>query len=140
MFDVIPITSPKPTDCGATCLKMILDYYGEDVELDQLVKECNTGIVGCTAGDVKRAGNMHGMDVHVYKMDAEETVRQDRPSIIWWKYRHFCVCCGLDDASNVVICNPDRGRYRMSKSLFSSFYSGVSIFNGDPSDLPEVTA
>lgn len=137
MFDVKPVTSPYATDCGATCLKMILDYYGETVELDQLVKECNTRIAGCSAKDILRVGRDHGLDMVAFQMDAEEVARQDRPSIIWWKYSHFCVCCGKDEDDKVVICNPDRGRYRMNFSLFKSFYTGVAIFNGNPADMRE---
>ena len=34
-----------------------------------------------------------------------------------------------------MICNPDRGRYRMSKSLFEGWYSGVALFIGEPVDI-----
>ena len=139
MYDITPIKTPHRMDCGATCLKMLLDYYDIDVDLKQLVKECNTRTVGCSAKDIKRAGNYHGLDIRIYSMDAEEVVRQDRPSIVWWVYEHFCVCCGLDDDGNVVICNPDRGRYRMSVGHFKSFYTGVAIFNGEPPELDEET-
>ena len=136
MFDVIPITSPNPTDCGATCMKMLLAYYGEDVPLENLIKECNTRIIGCTAKDLLRVGRDHGLDMKAFKMDAEELVRQDRPSIIWWKYSHFVVLCGKDDEGKVVICNPDLGRYRMSFATFASFFTEICLFNGEPSDLP----
>lgn len=137
MFDVLPVTSEKELDCGPTCLKMLLSYYGEDVNLEDLIEECNTRFIGCSAKDLMRVGKAHGLDMKAYQMDAEETIRQDRPSIVWWKYSHWCVCCGMDEAGNVVICNPDRGRYRMSQGIFKSFYSGVALFNGEPSDLEE---
>ena len=132
MYDVIPITSPKHVDCGPTCLKMLLAYYGIEVDLDTLIQECNVSITGCTGKDLKRVGDAHGLDVKAFKMAAEELVLQDRPSIVWWLYGHWCVCCGLDDNGQVVICNPDKGRYRMSKGLFKAFYSGVALFNGEP--------
>lgn len=136
MFDITPITSPNPTDCGATCMKMLLAYYGEEAELEDLIKECNTRIIGCTAKDLLRVGRDHGLDMKVFKMDAEELVRQDRPSIIWWKYSHFVVLCGQDDEGKVVICNPDLGRYRVSFATFASFFTEICLFNGEPSDLP----
>ena len=43
--------------------------------------------------------------------------------------------CGVDEKGNIVICNPDRGRYRMSKSLFGAWYSGIAIFSGEPEDV-----
>lgn len=136
MYDVTPVTSPRQTDCGATCLKMLLDYYGQDVPLDQLIEECNTRLIGCTAKDVIRVGKAHDLDMMAFQMDAVELMRQDRPAVIWWMYNHFVVFCGLDDDGKVVICNPDRGRYRVSPGTFRSFYTRVALFNGDPQDLP----
>ena len=137
MFDVIPFTSPKQCDCGATCMKMLLGYYGIDVPLDELIEECNTRLIGCSAGDLKRCGEKHGLDMIAYQMDADEVMTQDRPSIVWWKYGHWCVCCGLNEDGDVVICNPDRGRYHMSKNVFRSFYTRVALFNGEPAGIPE---
>ena len=136
MYDVTPVTSPRQTDCGATCLKMLLDYYGQDVPLDQLIEECNPRLIGCTAKDVIRVGKAHGLDMMAFQMDAVELMRQDRPAVIWWMYNHFVVFCGLDETGKVVICNPDRGRYRVSPGTFRSFYTRVALFNGDPQDLP----
>lgn len=138
MYDILPVTSDKPLDCGATCLKMLLAYYGHDVDLMNLIPECNTRIIGCTAGDLKRVGNAHGLDVHVYRMGVDDLLKQDRPAIIHWKHDHWCIYCGNDGNGKVVICNPDRGRYRMDKSIFATMYSDVALFNGKPTALPEV--
>lgn len=135
MFDIIPITSPKQTDCGATCLKMLLAFYGQDVPLEQLIDECNTRLIGCSAKDILRVGKAHGLDMIAYQMDAEELMRQDRPAVIWWMYNHFVVFAGMDEDGKAVICNPDRGRYRVSKGTFKSFYTKVAMFNGEPHDL-----
>lgn len=136
MFDVKPVTSPRRNDCGPTCLKMILDYYGTEIPLEQLIGECGLKYAGCSMGDMKRVGNAHGLNCIPYKMDAEEVVRQDRPSIVWWRYNHFCVCCGLNDAGDVVICNPDRGRFPIDFGSFEAIYSGVAMFNGEPTEEP----
>lgn len=135
MYDVTPITSGRPTDCGATCLKMLLDYYDTEVPLEDLIVDCNTRLIGCTAADVVSAGRLHGLDMHAYRTDVDGILNVDRPAIIWWKRKHFCVFCGVDEGGSIVICNPDRGRYRMSKSLFRAWYSGVALFNGEPEDI-----
>ena len=136
MFDIIPVTSDKPTDCGATCMKMLLTYYGDqETTLEDLIRECKTRLIGCTAADLMRVGNAHGLEVHAFKTDLDGMLSVDRPAIIWWKKCHWCVFCGIDDEGRIVICNPDRGRYRMSKSLFRSWYSGVALFNGIPEDI-----
>lgn len=135
MYDVIPMTSPKTLDCGPTCLRMLLNYYGVDVPLETLTEECSINITGCTMSDLVRVGKAHGLEMHAYQTDLGGVIQADRPSICWWKYNHFVVCCGLDDDGKVVICNPDRGRYRMSQGFFKAFYSGAACFNGEPGDI-----
>ena len=135
MFDVKPYTCSHATACGPTCLKMLLEYYGTVVDLETLIKECNVGVAGCSAKDIKRVAAAHGLDPMLYQMDAEELIRQDRPAIIWWKYTHFVVFAGMDDNGQVVICNPSIGRYSIDKGSFAALYSGVSIWNGEPHDL-----
>jgi len=142
MFDVKPITSPKKLDCGPTCLKMLLEYYGVSVDLETLINECNVNLKGCTVGDIRRAGNAHGLDIRIYDSRAgaeyvDALIKQDRPAIVWWRYNHFCVFCGKDSKGDIVICNPDRGRYSISEGSFRSMYSGVYLTNGEPEDLPE---
>lgn len=140
MFDVEPITSPKHLDCGPTCLKMLLSYYGVDVGLDQLIEECGLTVAGCTGADLLRVGRDHGLDMQCWSMDAAELVRQDRPAICSWKYNHWVVFCGRDEDGRVVICNPDRGRYSLSEGTFKSLFSGLdshpgqgaAITNGTP--------
>lgn len=137
MYDVKPTTSRRSTDCGAACMVSFLEYYGVETTLEDMIKECNIQISGCSAKDLMDAGRNHGLpEMKAYKMDAEELVRQDRPAICWWKYNHWVIFCGMD-GDKVVICNPSRGRYGLSASLFRAFYSGISVWNGEPHDLPE---
>lgn len=137
VYDVIPVTSPKQTDCGATCLKMLLAYYGQDISLEQLTRECNTSLIGCSAKDLIRVGKTHTLDMKAYEMDADELLRQDRPAIVWWMYNHFVVFCGVDANGKAVICNPNSGKYRVSRGNFRAFYTKVALFNGEPHDVSE---
>lgn len=138
VYDIKPITSAKELDCGPTCLAMLLDFYGKyDGDLDALAKECKLLIDGCTAGDLMRVGKAHGLDMRAYKQDAESLVAMDRPGIIWWRYGHFCVFCGVDDDGFVHIINPDMGHYRMSYGMLQSFYSGVTLCNGELEETTE---
>ena len=138
IFDVPVVTSQKPTDCGATCLKMLLEYYGIDVPLDKLIEDCHTRIIGCSGKDLLHAARENGLtDITTYRMDAEELIRQDRPAIIWWMYNHFVVFCGTDENGKVVLNNPDKGRYRVTPGVFKSFFTEISFWNGEPHDLPE---
>ncbi len=54
------------------------------------------------------------------------------------KEKRFNSCVGIDGAirkaGQVVVCDPDKGRYRMSKGIFKMFYSKIAIFAGEPAD------
>ena len=134
MFDVTPVTSPREVDCGPTCLKMLLAYYGIDVPLEQLIVEGGENVWGCTGKDLMEAGRLHGLGMTAYRVDADELLGLDRPSIIWWRRNHWCVLCGVRDDGRVEICQPDRGKFSVSRGSFVSLYAGVALFAGAPQD------
>ena len=137
MYDVKLITSKADMDCGPASLAMLLDYYGTEVPLDDLIEECHVRIGGCTGKDLLQVGRAHGLDMTSWKMDADELIRQDRPGIVWWTYDHWLVMCGMNDKGDVVIANPSRGRYAIDTESFSKLYTGICLFNGEPETLPE---
>lgn len=143
MYDVTPVTSDKPLDCGPTCLKMLLAFYGIDVPLDQLTRECGLTLAGCSGADLMRVGRAHGLDMQCYSMDVPELLRQDRPGIVFWRHNHWIVFAGRDESGRVAICNPDRGKFRMSADTFAAIATGIDthpgqvigIFSGEPITL-----
>lgn len=147
MFDVRLITQSKSTACGPACLAMLLDYYGIEADVEALIAECNVGVSGASAGDLLRVGRAHGMpDFAAWSETPEDVLRQDRPGIIWWRFVHWIVFCGLNEAGDPVICNPARGRFALDRESFTSMCAGmtegtcVCLANGEPQDLPEVSA
>ena len=136
MFDVELVTGKQDVDCGPACLKMLLGYYETDVSLEELSEECGVRLGGCSGKDLLRVGRAHGLDMKAFQMDADELIWQDRPAIVWWSYTHWIVFCGKDDQGNVVIANPSRGRYGIDAESFEKLYSGISLWNGDPEELP----
>ena len=137
MYDVTHYTTDKSTTCGPTCLQMLLNYYGITVDQKTLTEECGVDVTGCSAADLMRVGRLHGLDMVAFQMDAGELIRQDRPAIIWWKYSHWVVFAGKNEAGDVVLCNPSMGRYPIDAGTFAALYGGVSLWNGEPHDLPE---
>lgn len=134
MYDVKPVTTAHATACGAACMKMLLDYYGVTVSLEDLIQECGTNVTGCTMADLKRVGTAHGLNSYACKMDASDLVKQDRPAIIHWKGTHWVVFCGVNGQGEPVICNPSSGRFPLSRGSFDRFFDGFAYFSGDPDD------
>ena len=137
MYNIEPITTPRSTCCGPVSMQMLLRYYGEDVSLEALLEQCPVTVAGWTGKNLLDVGRGYGLDMQAFRMDADELIRQDRPAILWWLYSHYVVFAGTDENGQVVICNPAKGRYRMSPGLFRSYYSGISFWNGEPQPVPE---
>lgn len=139
MYDVLPITTPHATACGPACLKMLLAYYGQDVPIETLIEECHVGTAGCTARDVTDAGRAHGLDMRSWSMPAADALTMDRPAILWWRFTHFVVFCGLNEKGEPVICNPSSGRFPISREVFARAFSGVALTQGEVGDyVPRV--
>lgn len=134
MYEVNPIVTPHETACGPACLKMLLDFYGQAVELEQLIEECHVGVAGCSGRTLLEVGRAHGLDMHAWDMDVESILTIDRPAIIWWRFGHFVIYCGLNDKDEPVICNPVSGRFPISRSVFAQAFSGKVFCHGTPED------
>lgn len=127
IFDVKPYISDKAIDCGPASLKMLLSWYDIEADINALRKDCKLKTIGCTAADIKRAAKKHGLVTGVYKTDADTLLSDTYPSICWWRKEHFLVFCGVDDRGLVVVCDPYKGRYRMSIEFFRLCYSGIAV-------------
>lgn len=136
MYDIELVTTDKATVCGAASLKMLLKYYGHDVDLDTLIEACGVGVGGCTAKDLLRVGRAYGLgnDFAAWQEDAADVLRQDRPAILWWRYNHFVVYAGNNAEGEPVICNPSRGKYPIDAGTFKTLFSGVALCVGRPMD------
>lgn len=83
-------------DCGATCLSMIMDHYGSDVDIESLRMLCNTSREGTTMLNISKAAESLGFR----SLGASITLNQlyeevPLPCILHWKQRHFVVCYGV---------------------------------------------
>lgn len=142
MFDIEPVTTNHHTACGPACLKMLLAFYGIEVDLDTLISECGVRVNGCTANDLLRVGRAHGLeDFGAWSENPEDVLKQDRPAILWWTYGHFVVYAGLNDDGEPVLCNPSRGRYAIDRGTFAVKCAGqtpgtvVALCVGRPEDM-----
>ena len=145
-FDNVVFTkSASSADCGAACMVSLLKYYGIETTLEDMTKECRVTVNGCNGRNLVETAKAHGLKMYGWKeLAADEVPKQDtividvpvaqedRPSIVWWKYNHFLICCGMTDDGRVLLVNPARGKYTVSKKLFNSYYSGVSFTIGIP--------
>jgi ABC-type bacteriocin/lantibiotic exporter with double-glycine peptidase domain len=83
--------------CGPRCVQMILSYYGQEVDLMELVKEIQWPELekGSSMADLQRALNKRGIYTYAMKMSADARLNWRHPVIAFLpangKLGHFAV-------------------------------------------------
>ncbi|MFK7772636.1 MAG: cysteine peptidase family C39 domain-containing protein [Saprospiraceae bacterium] len=122
-------------DCGVTCLKMIIDYFGKPISFEQLQNFLPIHDEGVSLKDISDAASEIGLKTMGIKVPYKRLVEEiPTPCIAFWKQQHFVVIYHVND-EYVWIADPaTRGIYVQSKESFqegwicdSEFQSGVLL-------------
>ena len=113
-------------ECGAACLSMILQYYGQYVPLEKLRMETDVSRDGCSAGNIVRAAGRRGLVCDGYQMDAEELRELAPPCILWWEHNHFVVFEGVR-GDTCFINDPAFGKRHIDLKTLQNSFSGIVL-------------
>lgn len=119
--------------CGPASLKIILSYYGIDLDEEELAKRTNTTKeLGTTAEDIKKVAEQLGFEVDIKNnstlLDIEYWLQKNVPVIVDWftvgrtdypediisASGHYSVVCGIDD-THIYLQDPEIGHKRKIK-------------------------
>ena len=124
--DTKTVLQIEATECGAACLSMILQYYGQYVSLEQLRLETDVSRDGCSAGNIVRAAQRRGLECDGYQIRAEELANIVPPCILWWDHNHFVVFEGMKKGA-CYINDPAYGKRRMDLQRLARHFSGILL-------------
>ena len=80
-------------DCGPACLKMVCDYYGIRLPIEDLREKCElTSAQGVSVADICAAAESIGLESCPTRIGFEELKKYlVSPVILYWEKRHFIV-------------------------------------------------
>ncbi len=106
-------------DCGVTCLKMIIDYFGKFISFEQLQNFLPIRKDGVSLKDISDVATEIGLKTMGVKVTYDRLVEDiPTPCIAFWKQQHFVVIYHVND-EYVWIADPaSRGIYVQSKEIF----------------------
>ena len=106
-------------DCGVTCLKMIIDYFGKTISFKTLQNLIPIQEEGVSLNDISDAAIHIGLKTMGVKVNYQRLVEDiPTPCIAYWKQQHFVVIYHVDD-EYVWIADPaSRGLYVQSREIF----------------------
>jgi len=115
------------TECGATCLSMILAYYGKWITLEEAREACGVSRDGQNALNILKAARGYNMEADGYSMgiDAFEEFTEF-PCIVFWNHCHFIVVTGMK-GDKIYVNDPAIGNRIITREEFSKNFTGIVI-------------
>ena len=120
------------TDCGATCLAMVLAYHGRCVPVWELSAWLPTGRDGQSALSLLAAARAQGLEGCGVKLTTK-ALRHLRPgAILHWEGKHFVIYEGLirrrgSDSPYISIVDPALGRRCIDQETCRRSFTGMAL-------------
>lgn len=116
----------EAAQCGHTCLAMVLDYHGHQMDALALQREYPTSMRGVTLATLIDDAHAAGLQCRALRIELEEVPQLETPCILHWDMDHFVVLAKAS-ATDVVIHDPGTGVRRMRLSELSAHFTGVAL-------------
>lgn len=116
----------QASDCGPTCLAMVLAYHGIDVDLSALREETNAGRDGVSARVLLDTGRRHGLIGRGVSTTVAGLRGLPAGSILFWNFGHFVVLERVV-RDHAEIVDPALGRRRIALSQVADSFTGVAL-------------
>ena len=124
--DTRTVLQIEATECGAACLSMILQYFGQYVPLEQLRAETDVSRDGSSAKNIVRAAMQRDLHCNGYELDIDGLSELSPPCILWWQRNHFVVYEGRKGGS-FYINDPAYGKRRVDMQTMKRDFSEVAL-------------
>jgi ATP-binding cassette subfamily B protein len=137
------------SDCGPTCLKIILKYYKKKCSLEYLRELCGTSRAGVSMSDIFNAAEKLAFEAVSVLCTTEWLIGNAvLPCIIHWKQDHFVVLYKITNKF-FYVSDPAYGKIRLTHEVFNNWWKesnskGIALFL-EPTDafdsliLPRIT-
>lgn len=114
-------------DCGAACLRSIIQYYGGNVTLERLIELTKTTKEGTTFYNLKEASEEIGLATRSYRVDDIEKIKEINIPFICQitknNYTHFIVVYKIKD-NKLLIMDPSIGKQSIDIFDFNNIWTG----------------
>ena len=122
-----PVLQYEAVECGAACLKIVLDYCGRVLPLAELRQRCGISRDGVTAIQLKQVALELGLEVRAFRCSPQHLQEHGRfPCILFWDGNHFLVLEGFG-RGQAALNDPACGRRCVALGAFERQFSGVVL-------------
>ena len=109
-------------DCGPTCLAMIVEYFGRDVNRDHLRECCALGKDGVSLLGISKAAEAIGLKTIGGRTSFDSLTQEfPLPCIVHWNQNHFVVVYKIKKRKglySIYVADPSKGLMTYTKEEF----------------------
>ncbi len=103
------------SDCGQTCIRMILRHYGIDIDYAYLCSLVDSDRQGLTISEIVRILEKLEFDAHPVRITIEQLHKMPLPSILFWKGNHYVILYKIDPKRDkYYIADPAKGKLKLN--------------------------
>jgi len=116
----------EKSECGLTCLAMVLSYYHHEVELFRLRNHISGGRNGISLLTLKKLAISFNLDSQGKKGSVDVLHSIPHPVICYWDNSHYVVLEKISDKFFFIV-DPSLGKMKLTLEEFRSKYSGYFL-------------
>ncbi|WP_052055231.1 ABC transporter transmembrane domain-containing protein [Myxosarcina sp. GI1] len=131
------IEQQSSSDCGATCLAMISQYWGKRFGINFLRELIGTGRVGASLKSLAKAAESLGYHARPVRASLSRIIEQKNPWIAHWEGDHYIVVYRVK-GDRILVADPAKGKYQLSRQDFLAFWTGYALVLDPTENLYEV--
>jgi ABC-type bacteriocin/lantibiotic exporter with double-glycine peptidase domain len=120
-----------PTDCGAACLAMALEYHGKRLPIEEVRTAVGSGRAGVTARRILEAARSLGLRGRGAKVEPDKLGFLPAGTILHWEMNHFVVLESVQ-RDGIRVIDPAVGPRRIAMPDVQRMFTGVALLL-DPS-------
>lgn len=116
----------QTTECGIGVLRMMLAYFGRDVEAEEVRRVTGVSRDCMNAGDIARGARHYGLTCRALRKEPEQLPKLGYPIVVHLRFIHFAVLEGMD-GRYVHLNDPSAGRIDIPFEKFCEDFTGVAL-------------
>lgn len=98
------------TDCGPTCLAMVVKYYGANISISDIRNAAKQGIEGVNLLGLANATEEYSLKSLSVEISFEKIIKEaPLPCIVHWNQNHFVVVTPNSTLKKIEVADPAHG-------------------------------
>ena len=104
------IRQKSHSDCGPTCLAMVIKYYGTNISVSDICNASKQGIEGVNLLGLANAAEKYNLKSLSVEILLEKLIKDaPLPCIVHWNQNHFVVVTPKSTLKKIEVADPAHG-------------------------------